>query len=132
MDNKYIVFWLARIAECRAVTESRHRAGGDSDLSWELRKLWEMERRLIKDKYMYGSYQSMIRDWTHPKPNTDPYYRKKIHPMMLDRGEPKGINTAVFRMDDLLKLKETLNARNALEETNLLVEGLIHETDPTA
>ena len=115
MNDNHVNFWLRRIKNCQKLLIKRSRS---KDVNWELRKLNEMERRLKQDRYMYWSYQSMIRDWTHPKPNFDPYYRKKINPAYLERSEPRGKNNATIRIDEMLEIRGAFyKGRNNDEDT---------------
>lgn len=113
MDDKYVERWLRKIRACRKLTTRRNETRKRHRLDWELRKLDEMERRLKQDKYMYYSYQCMLRDWSHKEPNFDPYYRKNIPTEYLERSEPKGINTAVISFDSLREIKEVLTSEDA-------------------
>ena len=133
MDDLYVKRWLKKIQECRTLTERRNGRTNHTNLSWELRKLNEMETRLKKDKYMYWSYQAMLRDWLLPSPNFDPYYRKKIDPRLLERSEPKGKNNASATLDVMLEITgEIYRGRNEDENIQMamgICEELIQEAD---
>ena len=126
MDDLYVKRWLKKIKECRKLTQQRHDSSNHRDLSWELRKLDDMERRLKKDRYMYWSYQAMLRDWLHPNPRFDPYYRKKINPEMLERSEPKGKNNACVTIETMLEIRGALTGREGDEDIEMAL-GVLEE-----
>ena len=77
MDTQYVNEWIQLIKKVKKIVKSR--INGENDESrptqWEVRKLDEMKRRLLKDKYMYFSYQQMLYEWSRPSRST--YWRRR-------------------------------------------------------
>lgn len=78
MDAQYINKWMKEVKRVEKLVKSRINGKDDENrpTQWELRKLQEMKRRLLKDKYMYGSYQEMLAEWGRPSRGS--YWRRRF------------------------------------------------------
>ena len=77
MNTHYVDEWIQKIIRVEKLVKSRINGQNDrsSPTQWEIRKLNEMKRRLLKDKYMYSSYQQMLYEWSRPHRST--YWRRR-------------------------------------------------------